>query len=364
MPKKDDEIVLLYTSGSTGKPKGSLLTFKNIYFNAISIANHHKLNKKTNSLVLMPMFHNNGYVGTFLSNFFVGGKSIIAPANFVLFKFWDLIKEYEISHTSLMVSVLSMILSVHTNKKNTSLKTIAVGGQKASENLITRFEKKYKTNLIVNYGLTETTSISTAASLDRSKRKYNSIGSPLEGVSIKMYDEEKKRLSNFGTGEICISGNNVIKSYYKNKFLSKEKFINSYLRTGDYGKFDKDKHLYFFSRKDFLIIKNGENIYPAEIENIFYQIKEISECAVLGIDDVTYGQEIYAFVKFKKYNYSLEKKIQKHLKKSLAKFKIPKKIFYLGKNIHIKEFPKTITKKILYLKLKKILINEIKKKAR
>jgi acyl-CoA synthetase (AMP-forming)/AMP-acid ligase II len=362
LPKKDNEIVLLYTSGSTGKPKGSLLTFKNVYFNATSIAKHHKLNKKTNCLVLMPMFHNNGYVGTFLSNFFVGGKSIIAPANFVLFKFWDLIKEHKVSHTSLMVSVLSMILSVKSNKKNTTLKTIAVGGQKVSENLVTRFEKKYKTNLIANYGLTETTSISTAVSLQRSKRKYNSVGKPLKGVSIKIYDEEKKKLSNFGAGEICISGNNVIKNYYKNKSLSKEKFLNNYLRTGDYGKFDKDKHLYFFSRRDFLIIKNGENIYPAEIENIFYQIKEISECAVIGIDDVTYGQEVYAVVKCKKYKNSIEKKIQAHLNKSLAKYKIPKKIFYLGKNIHIKEFPKTITKKILYLKLREILKDEIKKR--
>ena len=353
--------VLLFTSGSTGKPKGSLLTLENILFNARAIAEHHKLNHNSISLVLMPMFHNNGYVGTFLSNFMVGGKLIVVPANLILLKFWHFIQKYKVTHTSVMVSVLSMITTLNTPTKKNYLKTIAVGGQKAPENLIKRFEKKFKTIAVVNYGLTETTSISAAVPLDKKIRKYNSIGKPLPGVKIKILDEEKNTLKNQGIGEICITGKNVIKSYFDDKKLTRERFFKKYLKTGDFGKIDKNKNLYFFSRKDLLIIKNGENIYPIEIENQLYKIKNIEECAVVGIEDKIYGDEIYAFIKGKN-NYLKEDYIFSFLHKNLAKFKIPKKLFFLGKNIKIKEFPKTASKKILYPKLMQIVRNEISKK--
>ena len=117
--------------------------------------------------------------------------------------------------------------------------------------------------------------------------------------------------------------------------------------------------MFFTSRKDFLIIKGGENIYPAEVENALYGIKQVAECAVVGYSDKFWGQEIYAFVKTNKFNQNLEKMILTKLSKSLAKFKVPKKIFFLGIDTKINEFPKTVTKKIIYTKLIEILKYEI-----
>ena len=137
--------------------------------------------------------------------------------------------------------------------------------------------------------------------------------------------------------------------------------IRKIILTGSKNKFLDltDTFLYFAARKDFLIIKGGENIYPAEIENTIYQFKKVNECAVVGYDDKIYGEEIYAFVKFKKYKSLYEKQLNNFLVKNLARFKLPKKIFYFNKELKIKDFPKTTTQKIKYKDLKNILKNEI-----
>lgn len=354
---KNKNILLLYTSGSTGIPKGSLLSEKNILSNALKISKHHQIGKKTKTLVLMPMFHNNGFIISFMSTFLANGKTIIAPANFIIYKFWAIIKKFEVNYTSLMPSVLSMLLNHGGKRQNKSLKIIACGGQKLSRVLLLRFEKKFKTKIIEHYGLTETTAISSAMSLK--KRNLRSVGKAIKGTAIKLYDEKTKKLKNYGYGEICISGKNIFSGYYNNKKLNREKKIKNFFKTGDYGKIDKKRNLYFAARKDFLIIKGGENIYPAEIENTIYQFKQVNECAVLGYYDEIYGEEIYSFVKFKKYKVIYEKQLNKFLVKNLARFKLPKKIFYFNKDLKIKDFPKTTTQKIKYKDLKNILKNEI-----
>ena len=357
-PEKN-KILLLYTSGSTGAPKGSPITETNILYMCKVISDHYKLNNKTKTLVLMPMFHNNGLIGSFLSTLISGGSTTIAPANFIIYKFWFFIKKYKISYLSLMPSVLSMIKNYSKYFKNNSLKIIACGGQKCSSNLIKKFETKYNLQVNEQYGLTETTSIATAQPL--SNRNLNSVGKVLKGTSIKLL-KTNNVLTSKGPGEICIKGKNVISGYFENKSLNKKKFFKGFLRTGDYGYFDKHKNLFFTSRKDFLIIKGGENIYPAEVENALYGLKQVDECAVVGYSDKFWGQDVYAFVKTKKHNKDLQNIILKKLSKFLAKFKIPKKIFFLGVDTKINEFPKTPSKKIIYSKLLKILKYEIFKK--
>ena len=356
---KKNIILLLYTSGSTGTPKGALLTLGNILSNAESIGEHHKIKKNTNTLVLMPMFHNNGYIISFFSTFLRQGNLIVVPANFVILKFWNLINKYKINYTSLMPSVLAMISRFGGKSKNESLKYIACGGQKLPRLLLKKFEKNHNTKIIEHYGLTETTSVSTIMPLV--KRNLESVGRVIKGTKIKMLNPKNFKLKNEGYGEICISGPNLFNGYYNNKKLNKEKKIYNYLRTGDYGFKDKKNNLFFKGRKDFLIIKNGENIYPAEIESKIYEIDEVLECAVVGLPHKIFGEQIYGFVKLKKINSKKINEIHLHLIKSLAKFKIPEKIFFLGKNINLKELPKTATKKIKYNDLKIILRNEKKK---
>jgi long-chain acyl-CoA synthetase len=353
--------LLLYTSGSTGLPKGSLLTHDNILGNAEIIARHHKINNCTKTLVLMPLFHNNGFVISLISSLLKNAEVIVFQANLIINNFWEIINNYKISYTSLMPAVLSMILASKKYDRASPIETIvACGGQKLSQGLLKQFEKSFNARIIEHYGLTETTSISTVNNLEKKKRNLDSVGAPIKGTKLMIYNSTKNTFLKKGYGEICIKGRNVFSGYYNNNKLNKEKFFKGFLRTGDYGRIGENKELYFSCRKDFLIIKGGENIYPAEIEKVIYEIDDVNECAVVGHKDNIYGEDVYAFVKFYKYSHKRRRLLDLHLKSNIAKFKLPKKIFYLGyKNLFI-NFPKTPSNKIKYGDLKKFLLDEKK----
>ena len=133
--------------------------------------------------------------------------------------------------------------------------------------------------------------------------------------------KKKDLLKTQGYGEICIKGENVFSGYFNNKNLNKSKFMKDYFRSGDFGFLDK-KIFFILNQEKTLIIKGGENIYPAEIENAIYKFDQVIECAVIGYNDEIYGEDICAFIKLKKYNKVSYKKLNSILIKNLAKFKI------------------------------------------
>lgn len=349
--KKQSYLLLLFTSGSTGIPKGALISEKNLFHHSQVLSLHHKINKKTNTLVLMPMFHNNGFVISFMSTLIHFGTIYLCPAELALSKFFKIINFYKINFTSLMPAVLSMILYKSKTLRTKHKLLISCGGQKLAKNLARNFEKKTNTLIIEHYGLTETTSV--CAINDLNNRNLNSVGKVLRGNVIKILNN-KQKLSFEGYGEICVKGPNVIKEYFNNKKLNKERWLNGFFRTGDYGLLSKNR-LFFKSRKDFLIIKSGENIYPAEIENVVYNFKFVHECAAIGYPDKLTGENICLFVKLKKNSKVIIRKFENFLVKNIAKFKIPKKVFYLSVNTELKEIPKTDSKKIKYGELKKFI---------
>ena len=349
--KKVNYLLLLYTSGSTGIPKGALISEQNLFHHSHTLSRHHKLSNKTNTLVLMPMFHNNGFVISFMSSIIKFSNIYICPAELVLPKFFEIVNFYKINFTSLMPAVLSMILHKSQTKKIKHKILISCGGQKLSKNLTKTFEKKTNAYILEHYGLTETTSV--CAINNFRNRDLDAVGYTLKHNIMKIFANNKLRY--FGFGEICVKGPNVIKEYYNNKTLNKDKWILGFFKTGDYGFLNKKKKLFFKSRKDFLIIKSGENVYPAEIENVAYQYKNTIECAVVGGPDKLTGENIFMFIKLKKNSFCIRNEFENLLKKNLAKFKIPKKIFYLNFNIKLNELPKTISKKIKYGELKKLL---------
>ena len=155
----------------------------------------------------------------------------------------------------------------------------------------------------------------------------------------------------FEEGEICIKGYNVACNYFKLPKQNSKSFKKGWFKSGDFGWRDKFGNFFFGGRKDSLIIKGGENIYPSEIENSIYKIKDVAECAVIGIPDNFLGQNICAFIKPKNQIKLTPSSIFNELKNYLGSHKIPKEIIILDKNSDIKEIPKGPTKKILYRKL-------------
>ena len=216
-----------------------------------------------------------------------------------------------------------------------------------------KVEHRFKVPVFEGYGLTETTSFACINDYPKKRRITGSIGKPLSVNEMAIINDKTNNiLGPNQEGEICIRGLNVAKKYFKLYKKNRISFKNGWFHSGDYGSRDKNGYFYFHGRKDSLIIKGGENIYPAEIENALYKIKDIDECAVIGIPDKFLGENVCAFIKFKKKTFIKKERIISLLSDHLAKFKLPREIIILNKEINFKQIPKGPTKKILYRELK------------
>jgi len=256
-----------------------------------------------------------------------------------------------------MASILSILLSLPKEREDNSLKAILCGGQKLSRTVQDQFEKRFNIPIFEGFGLTETTSFSCINDYPAEKRKVGTIGKPLPTNEMKVVDENDSEVGSNEEGEICIRGYNVSKGYLGNEKKNHYSFRNGWFHSGDYGLKDNAGYYYFHGRKDSLIIKGGENIYPSELENVLYQNLSIDECAVIGIPDKLLGEEICAFVKCKNSNILSENEVILFCKNKIAEYKQPKKIIIINNLTDLENIPKGPTKKVLYRELKKYYAN-------
>ena len=355
-----DPAVIIYTSGTTGNPKGAVLSHLNLISDSFSISQRFEFDKKTRALCILPLFHNNGQITTLLSPLYVGGSAIIVKGKVGINLVWDLVNQYNATWTSMMASILSILLSLSKERKDNSLTGILCGGQKLTNTIQKKFEDRFHVPIFEGYGLTETTSFSCINDFPATKRKSGSVGKPLITNEMAILDENNNRVSVDEEGEICIRGYNVMIGYLGLEQKNNQVFKNGWFHSGDYGRMDSEGYYYFHGRRDSLIIKGGENIYPAEIENILYKHPDVDECAIIGIPDKLRGEEICAFIKIKKNKTLSEKFFKDFLVGKIADYKQPKKIIIINNLKDLKIIPKGPTKKILYRKLKEYYMTKLK----
>ena len=327
------------------------LSHLNLLADAKSISEWFHFDINTRTLCILPLFHNNGQITTLLAPLYGGGSTIIVKGKISLMSFWEIVNEYQATWTSVMASILSILLTIPKNRIDNSLKAILCGGQVLTRTVQENFEKKFNISIYEGYGLTETTSFSCINNFPSEKRQIGSIGKPLLTNEMAIFDQNDKEILDGSEGEICIRGFNVSIGYLELEEKNKISFRNGWFHSGDYGHRDENGYFYIHGRKDSLIIKGGENIYPAEIENILYKFGAVDECAVIGIPDKLLGEEICAFVKVKEKDFEINE-FNDFIKNHLASFKQPKKIIIINQLKDMKEIPKGPTKKILYKDLK------------
>ena len=354
-----DPAVIIYTSGTTGNPKGVVLSHLNMISDSFSISQRFEFDKKTRALCILPLFHNNGQITTLLSPLYVGGSAIIVKGNVAINLVWDLVNQYNATWTSVMASILSMLLSISRERKDNSLTGILCGGQKLTNTIQKKFEDRFHVPIFEGYGLTETTSFSCINDFPANKRKTGSIGKPLLTNEMAILDEDGNRVNIDEEGEICIRGYNVMIGYLGLEQKNHQVLKNGWFHSGDFGRMDSEGYYYFHGRKDSLIIKGGENIYPAEIENVLYKHPDVDECAIIGIPDKLRGEEICAFIKVKKNTTVSENSFKDFLVGKIADYKRPKKIIIINNLKDLKAIPKGPTKKVLYRKLKEYYITKL-----
>ncbi len=166
------------------------------------------------------------------------------------------------------------------------------------------------------------------------------------GNKVIILDNTFKEVPRNTVGQICVSGKNVMKEYYKNPEETKNSFYKNWFFTGDLGLMDEDNFVFVRGRIKELIIKGGENISPREIDDVLYQHPNILEAAAFGVKCSHYGEKIEAGVVLKKEDDSTEKDLISHCINFLGKFKSPDKIYFFT------ELPKGSSGKIQRLKIK------------
>lgn len=343
---------IIYTSGTTGYPKGVVLSHMNFIVDGMGMAEWFEFTSETRSLCILPLFHNNGLVVSTTTTLYAGGSIILVDPKASLRSFWALVDRYHATHTSVMPSILAAILALGFDGKPGQLEGIICGGQLLPLSLAQKFEARFGVPIFEGFGSTEAASYSCFNRFPASRRKLGSVGTVLPVCEMKVVDENDVELPDGAEGEICIRGANVAIGYHRLPELQAQKFRNGWYHTGDFGLRDQDGHYYFRCRRDDLVVKGGEKIYPAEIENVLSKHPNVTESAVIGVDDAILGQEICAFAQLKDVNATSESELLKFCGQSLARFKQPKRIVIINRLGDMPELPKGPTKKILYRMLR------------
>ena len=355
----DDIINIQYTSGTTGFPKGAELTHFGILNNAYFCGINMNFTDRDSICIPVPLYHCFGCVlGTLVSANF--GNTMVFPS-----EVFDPKKTLEAVHKekcTALYGVPTMFVSELAledfNKYDlSSLRTGVIAGAPCPMELMKQLiEKMNLTEITIGYGFTEASPLITQTRYnDPIEIKVGTVGKPLQNVKVKIVDPEtQKEVPPNTPGELCAYGFNAMKGYYNMPDKTKEVIDKEgWMHTGDLGQVDENTVCKIVGRIKDMIIRGGENIYPAEVEDFLMQNPKFEMAQVVGIPDKKYGEQSVAVIKLKPGEKATEEEIKKWCEGKIAKYKIP----YYIKFVH--EFPMTANGKIQKFKLREMMEKEI-----
>ncbi|PIX74694.1 MAG: feruloyl-CoA synthetase [Rhodocyclales bacterium CG_4_10_14_3_um_filter_68_10] len=292
----DDPVLLCYTSGSTGSPKGAMLTQAALFWNAVNNTHLHGLTGADRVLTTLPLFHVGGLNNQTLPALHAGA-TVVLHARFDADATFDAIEAERISLTVLVPAQLDMMIRSPRWRDAAlgSLRMIATGSSVIPER-ISRAVHARGIPLVQIYGATETCPIATVLLPEDAMRKPASAGRPAVHCRVKIVDEAGADVPAGVSGEVLVQGPNVMTGYWKQPEESARVLRGGWFHSGDIGYFDEAGFLFINGRKKDMIISGGENVYPAEIENVLSESPDIAEVAVVGEPDERWGEAVVAVV--------------------------------------------------------------------
>ncbi len=338
----DDEALVLHTSGTTSRPKLVPLLQRNILASARNIAASLELGPQDHCLNIMPLFHIHGLIAVLTASM-GAGASVCCSGGFNALQFLDLAGQENISWYSGVPTMHQAILLRAKRSPEAAqalgLRFIRSSSASLPPAVFDELTQRFGCPVIEAYGMTEAAHQMTSNPLGAGRQKAGFVGI-VTRPEVCIMDSAGQQLSQGDEGEVCIRGENVTPGYENNPKANAENFTDGWFRTGDQGYFDADGYLKITGRLKEIINRGGEKISPLEVDNVLMEHPAVQQVVTFAVADKMLGEDVAAAVVLAEGARLDEAELKAYASAHLAKFKIPREIFFLD------EIPKGTTGKL------------------
>jgi len=340
----EDNLFIMYTSGTTGLPKGAVHTHNSVFWSVLNYSVTAGMHFNDNHLVFLPLFHIAALVGAITALY--NGNSLVVLRSFDPQESWSLIVDEKISTSYAVPAMLDFMLQVPDFEKYdwSSLRWFMSGGAPLSVETIKAY-KKVGIEITQAFGMTEACGAVCMVGPEDAMRKAGSVGKAFVHSHLRIVSSDGEDMLADEEGEIIIRSPTIMKEYWNQPEATADAIRDGWYHTGDVGVQDEEGFITIRDRITDMVISGGENVYPAEVENVLMQHPQILEAAVIGQQSKKWGESPFAVVVSTSTGLT-GVDVLDHCDGKLARFKIPKGVAFVD------ELPRNTLGKVLKRQLR------------
>lgn len=331
---EDNDMLIVFTSGSTGVPKGVELTVGNMLIPMQDMISRFHADENEVLYVPVPFCQTAGIAGILIA-LLVGG-SIVTGTRFNGEEALELIEKYHVSLQFCVTTMYAREIEAYENadpKPDIScLRTGTIGGGPVVRDYMVWFEEHFDCRLLNFYGMTEVAGMIVGDFEDTQYNRLNRIGLPCPHVTVKIMDDSGEEVPYGTEGEICCKSPGVTRGYFKNPEMTAALLDEKgWLHSGDIGRMDPDGYVTITGRKKEMLIRGGYNVFPAELENLYYGREDVLLAAMVPFYGGEFGEKIAVVLQLKEGYSAQESEMIDYARSHLAKFKVPDRVLFMEK---------------------------------
>jgi len=327
----DDISTIMYTSGTTGLPKGAMITHGMTFYNCVNLGGPAYITPSSVLLTVLPLFHTGG-LNCYTNPVLHAGGTVLIMRQFDPALALKLISDPAVGiNVFFGVPSIYQFMAQHPAFETADFSRLIIGGVGGAPMPVPLLQvwEARGVALQQGYGMTETSPAVLALDREDAARKAGSAGKPVLHTEVRVVRPDGTDCPVGELGELWVKGPNITPGYWNRPDANQSSFTDGWLHTGDATRVDEDGFYYIVDRWKDMYISGGENVYPAEVENVLHQLGAVAEAAVIGLPDLQWGEVGMAIVAVKPGQSLTEAEIIAHCAKNLARFKCPRLVRFV-----------------------------------